>query len=340
MAKSEKIWVAFISLLAAVLSSLPYIIALIIQPDGYKFMGFTRNIDDAAVYLSWIAQAADGNFFITNLFTLEPQNPKQFNIFFLIMGFIQKITSFSPAVVFHIFRLLLIFAFVFTAYKFSKLFLNKPSYRKLFIVIICFSSGLGWLINYGVAGIGSVDLWQPEAITFLSMYLNPLFLISLILMIAVFYFLLKFEDEKNLLFAVKSGICLLLLSNIHTYDVVTIAFVWTIYVITSCIIDRQIKSYLILGSFIAALIALPGVGYQYYSIISDAVLYARANTPAFSPPILSYFIGYGLVLFFALITSFIVFKDGLFNAKQVSDSEQLPLTNNMFLIIWSVVGFM
>ena len=52
------------------------------------------------------------------------------------------------------------------------------------------SSGIGWLIPHVQSPVGSVDVWQPEAITFLSIYLNPLFLAGLILMLGSFYYLL------------------------------------------------------------------------------------------------------------------------------------------------------
>ena len=56
-------------------------------PDAiFSFLGLTHNIDDGAVYLSWMRQSADGHFFIRNLFTNEPQVARQFNLLFLVMG--------------------------------------------------------------------------------------------------------------------------------------------------------------------------------------------------------------------------------------------------------------
>ena len=55
----------------------------------------------------------------------------------------------------------------------------------LLSLVICFSAGLGWIPGLWETGSlgGPVDKWQPEAITFLSLYIFPLFIVSLLLMI-------------------------------------------------------------------------------------------------------------------------------------------------------------
>ena len=86
---------------------------------------------------------------------------------------------------------------------------------------------------------GSVDIWQPEAITFLSIYLNPLFLAGLLLMLGLV--LLAGACAARGQGAIRGirGLHLLVLGNVHTYDVLTVACVWTAYL--ACYLRFQIS---------------------------------------------------------------------------------------------------
>jgi hypothetical protein len=72
------------------LSSLPYIVADASTPSGHVYTWMLHNIDDSAVYLSWMKQVAHGQFFQENRFCIEPQKSVLFNIWFLILGVLSK----------------------------------------------------------------------------------------------------------------------------------------------------------------------------------------------------------------------------------------------------------
>ena len=322
-------WAAFIVLVA----SLPYIWGICITPPGYRYLGLTHNIDDGAVYLSWMRQAADGHFFIRNLFTNEPQAARQFNLLFLLMGNFVRFSHLSLIFVFHLFRVILGIVFLLAVWQFSKLFLDDSRQRLILIPLIGLSSGLGWLFVNAQSPTGPVDVWQPEAITFLSIYLNPLFLAGLILMLGSLYFLTLAHRDGRVVYAIYAGLMLLLLGNIHTYDVISVGCIWAAYVLSVAVISRKFPAKLVLFSLIAAAMSLPSVGYQYYLYHVDEVFKARANSPTPSPAIWSFFIGYGLILIGAIYGCLLSVRKIRRNGAISFDSSKL------LLVVWGMVGF-
>ncbi|MBP5093275.1 MAG: hypothetical protein J6332_04435 [Abditibacteriota bacterium] len=289
----EKRFVVVCALTACFLASIPYLWGLFITNENFVFRGFTHNIDDVCVYLSWMRQAADGSPFITNLFTNDPQSGRAFNVLFLLLGLFSRVTRIPLEITFHLARLLSGFFLVFVLWRFSRNFLTEERQRKIAVLLLCFTSGLGWVLGGPHSLTGSADLWQPESVTFLSIYLNPLFCVSLMLIIGGYDCLLKGRG-------VRAGLCLLLLGNIHTYDIVTFAAVWSVYLICLWIKERRFPARLVLMSLAAAVIALPSALYQLYIYKIDPVYYARANSAALSPKVWMYFMGYGLTFLFAL----------------------------------------
>ena len=327
--KIERRWVILWAVAIVLLASVPYIQGIAITPQGYHFLGLMHNIDDGAVYLSWMRQAADGHFFIRNLFTSEPQAARQFNLLFLIMGWLAALTHLPLILIFHAFRIGLGITLIYCIWRFSSLFLQNENERRLLIPLIGLSAGVGWLIPSAVAPSGSVDVWQPEAITFLSIYLNPLFLAGLILMLGSLYFLTLAHRSGKYYYGLYAGVCLLLLGNIHTYDVLTVAAVWAGYLAILTILERKLPTKTIAISVIAASIAIPSVAYQIYLYRIDEVFRARANSPTPSPDIWAFFAGYGLILIGALAGIILC----IIKKRSVDDP------NKLLLIVWAVIGF-
>ncbi|MCL5102629.1 MAG: hypothetical protein M1133_00750 [Armatimonadetes bacterium] len=336
--KSERNWVLAWAIAIVLLASTPYLVGLIITPHGYHFLGLTHNIDDGAVYLSWMRQAADGHFFIRNLFTNEPQAARQINLLFLAMGNFARVTHLPLIWVFHIFRVLLGVGVIFAVWRFSRLFLDDPQQRRLLIPIVGLSAGIGWLIPNVKMPVGSVDMWQPEAITLLSIYLNPLFLAAIILMLGALYWLILAQRTGRARHAVCAGMSMFVLGNIHTYDVITVACVWTVYLFAIWIAERRFPARAVLLSILAAVIACPSIAYQFYLYRIDDVFRARANSPTPSPAIWSFFEGYGIILIGALIGA--VYSTLRTRNSTLAPNPQSEIPNpKLFLVVWSVIGF-
>lgn len=334
--RKELLWVIAWAVLIVLLASLPYVKGALITPPGYSFTGLTHNIDDGAVYLSWMRQYADGHVLIKNLFTNEPQPALQFNLLFAVMGWSAAITHLPLIVVFHLARIVLGIALILCIWQFSKLFLDEKQ-RRLLVPLVGLSSGIGWLIPNVRMPIGSVDMWQPEAITFLAIYLNPLFLAGLLLMIGAFYWLESMRREGRARYAVLAGLHLLILGNVHTYDVLTVGCVWAMYVLMLWILNRQFPARTVALSVLAVAIAVPSVAYQFHVYAMDPVYRARANTLTPSPPLWAFFEGYGIVLLGAVVGAIMMCIRA---RKTCADRRSsLSTSRSLLLLVWAVVGF-
>ena len=306
------------SLVLIVLSSLPYIYALVVRPADGVFTGYTKNIDDMAVYGSWIKQVSEGHFIIENKFQETPGMGKQVNIYFAIFGVFSKITHASPSVTLHIFRILQGVCLVFVFWLFTGLFTECSSLRKIATVIFLFGSGFGYFLHSST----TIDVWQPEAITFMSVYLNPLFTISLILIISIFYSLIKLWQNGHIKYFFLGSLFLLLLGNVHTYDVVNIYAVWTVFLIYRLFteggfvswIKKSYKEILVL----AIGVITPLINFLIYR--ADPIYKARVDTPIPTHPIYDILLGYGLVFIFALVGVIFLFK-----IKFKDKKEYIPL---------------
>lgn len=323
--KKNIIFLISVSLILIILSSLPYFYGQLICPSDGVFTGYTKNIDDMAVYGSWVKQAQN-HFFLHNLFQENPDGGKQINIYFNVLGiFSRLILRNAPNITLHIFRILQIPLLVFVFWLFTGLWTDKINIRKISLIVFLFGSGFGYFLKSGT----TIDVWQPEAITFTSVYLNPLFSISLILIIGIYYALRKLENTQKGKYIVFSALFLLLLGNIHTYDCVNIYAVWGIYLIYRVFAEKNFvnwikKSY---KEICVLLIGLATPLYNLYLYMNDPIYKMRADTPIVTHPIYDIILGYGLVFVFALIGIFIL-------CKGIELKKYLPLA------IWAVVNLL
>lgn len=289
----EYFWVLLISLGITALAGVPYIVGYAIAPNGYHYLGFAYDFDDVCAYLSWMRQAADGHFFLQNLFTTERQTGHGFNLLFFALGSFARVTRLSLTATFHLARIVFGFLLLLAAHKFSGIWLKDSRSRIMTLLVIGLSAGFGgyWL---GDAMIHSpVDLWQPEAITFLSIYFSPLFTFPMLLMVGSVYFLVRYTEQGKWKTAVYAGLMLFLLANIHTYDLFPLALLWLFFSAIKAIGSefRAIK-----GGLIAAAVAAPMVAYQAYFYMSEPVFRMRAAVPTPSPSFYWYVLGYGLLI--------------------------------------------
>ncbi len=311
-------WIAFAIML---LASLPYIFGYAIAPSGYRFIGFTYNVDDACVYMSWMRQAADGHFFLRNLFTTEPQSAHGFNLLFLAMGWFGRITHMPLVGVFHLFRVIFGMALLLSIYALSGIWLKDERAKRLCLLVTGLSAGLGWILPMNQAVNHSPDTWQPESITFLSAYLSPLYTFPTLLMLWAVYCLHKLDESREWKYAVRAGLLLLVLANVHTYDLITVAVLWALY---AAVALTKRSSRPALGGLIAAGIALPLAAYQVYFYYTEPIFRMRAAVPTTTPAFYWYIMGYGLLVPFAMLGVWRAIKE----RKDV-----------MLLVCWALAGF-
>ncbi len=317
------------AILIVALTCVPYLLAWYATPEGLFYPGILHNADDHGVYFAWMRQAHDGHFFLRNLFTNEPQHGQYVHLWFWLLGTAARLTELSIPLVYHVARCLAGVAVLVLVYRLAAHFTEDRFTRQTIFWTTALSAGLGWWrwsekVDHGLP----VDTWQPEAFTFHSLYTNGLFAISLALMLGVVVGLLLAERRGKLLYAAAAGVCGLLLANVHTYDVISLALVWAVYLAVS-LLDPAARGRRWRAALVAALVALSGVAYQVYYYRLETVWQKRIAVRTPSPDLELYLWGYGLLLPLALLGALVLLRS---RPLRAAPHHLLPL-------VWIGAGF-
>jgi hypothetical protein len=358
MTRAELRWAIRWSLAVMVLTCLPYLYVAQLAPPGTTFSGLMYAADDHCVYLSWEQQAAEGRFFLRNLFTGDAQRGIYVHLLSWLIGTVARFTGLPLILVHHGARVLAGFVLLLLVYALAARFTTDLATRRVAFWFTALSAGVGFLFlkNIEAAPNCSVDLWQPEAVTFLCLYINGLFCVALALMLGIFLLLLAAEQSQGgprwwRVFG--AGLLGLLLGNIHSYDVITVVAVWVTYLIARALESRRTagtrqrsgpgaphsdpdrtQSFALgrslVNALVAGLVALPGTAYQYYLYRTEPVFRMRADDKTLTPSFLYYLEGYGLVL--VLAVAGLIWLAGAVRRRE-------PLGERLLPMVWAFVGF-
>lgn len=302
--KSVVFWIGFFTLL---ITCVPYWLGFAITPPGYQFIGYPYNIDDHCVYLSWIRQAADGDFFIRNLFTTDDQPVMLFNLLFWAIGLLSRVAHISPWLSSELFRIALSAGLLYLVYRFFRYCIPGDRIARVTgFAFACLSSGFGWSqwAKWQDRNIGGppIDAFQPEAYTFTSIYLFVHFAAGTLLILGTLFAMLRCAHTGKTRYAVLAGLCAMLLGNIHSYDIFQVSAVWAVFLIalTIAAAARGVGK-LWLQSVLALALSLPTVLFTYYVYKHNAVFNARAHSDTRSEPIWHYALGYGVEFILAIV---------------------------------------
>lgn len=328
--KKEWLFLTIIALLLIFITSLPYVYGYLTAPEDTYFLAISGiNRSDYANYFSYIEQAKDGHLLFKDLYTTEPQPRAILNLFFLGLGLVAKFFNLSAVAIFQISRIILIPIFVLIFYLFISLLFKEKLKRKLGLIFTCFSAGLGGLlslfITFPLLQI-PIDLWIPEAFTFLSLFLNPLYIFSFILIISIFLLILLAKKNASYKYSFLAGVCGLILFQIHPYDIPVIYLTLFIFWILSNLIEKRVNWNLFKHCLIFALISLPSIIYYFWLSTGHFITVeriAQASSLLITPSVSAFILGYGFILPLTLMGIYIFLKN---------KSPYLPL-----LISWLMV---
>lgn len=292
----------------ACVTTLPYLYDRSFQglsPVYGWYTWFAFNVPDGCVYLSWMRQYADGAWFHRNLFTTLPQSGHQLNLLFLVLGKLSGLSGLHPLVLYHLCRVVAAFLVPWLLWRLMTVLGFRDPARRYGVWITVLGAGLGWLPGLWERGFaGPVDVWQPEAVTFLSLYLMPLFGVSMALMLAVLINLIESEQRQSLRHAAWAGLWGFVLANVHTYDVLPLAVVW-LAMIALAVGARWLGRPLswpqvergLFGRVLAAGIptTLSG-GYMLWVYRTEEVFARRVATETLSPALHWVLLGFGLLV--------------------------------------------
>jgi hypothetical protein len=282
---------------------LPAGIAILHATGGQRYLGFEYNTDDHMVYAAWMRQAMDGRILFDNRFTTDAQPSLTVHLYFLVLGWIAKLVGIPVAAAFG--RLLFTAIFLLLANRFILRLEFESRIRGVALVLVVFAGGLGFLFwqMFGVAivkpvpdflkdllnGQLPIDVWQPEAFIFPSMLTNGLFMVSMCLILKVYE---SFLDARSSWGPTAVGfVCLTLLMNIHSYDVLTVALVMVGFLAAAWLKKSVTLPWIARSLVIAAGVVLPAAWFIHV-LHSDPVFQARAATETYSPNFRGVLFGY------------------------------------------------
>lgn len=293
-------------------TAVPYALARAEAGPERAFAGFIWGVDDGNVYLSWVRQAAEGKLLLGNPYTTKDQSPHFLNLFLLALGRICRVTGITPPAAFMGSRYACGVLCLLAIYLLAAEVTASRIARAAALVLASVSSGLGWLVvMFGSEGgqLGSLSFqpmdvsngWQtqPEAIVFLSLLLNPLFALSLALMALTARELLRMSAPDGLWGAVRAGLALLVLGNIHGYDIFVLHALALCWLLANCLAGRLNWVRGVALYALMAAISAPSVIWAWYGAQADPSYAAKINTPTLSPRPLDVALGFGLVLVMA-----------------------------------------
>jgi len=323
--------VALFALVLMTLTLIPYVWGVLICPPGEFYTGLLANPDDHNVYLSWMKQAEMGRWRFLDLFTPEPQRPLFFHAFFLVLGKLTRLALIPRGEMYHAARVLAGIALLPMIYLLAAQFSEERRARWLAVHFAALGSGLGWLfwLIAPHAPVHPVDfgphLVMPEAITFLSLLLNPLFVFSLWLLAALFVNLLVWWRTSRKRYLAIAATCSLVLGNVHTYDLFIVAGVLALYLLLRWGADRKFPAHQAWSAAVVLAAAAPAVAYQvWYWETSPILKLGRELSATLSPAPIYLFAAFGLL--------WVLAAGGLGRVWETRDE-------SLLLVAWPIAAF-
>jgi hypothetical protein len=307
------------------LTVLPYVWAIRQTAEGrplheHQFQGFLWGVDEGNVYLTWMRQAAEGAVLLRNQYTTMPQNPHFLNVFLVALGRLSALTGQPGAVVFHAARLLGGVFLLLCIYLLTARLTAAVAARWATLCLASLGSGFGWLAAmwarsrpaYLPPPLQTPDYapplavprpWQamPEAVTFPSLLLNPLFVWSMGLLCLVFLAAITGVERNRSRYAAAAGLLLLLLGNVHGYDIFVVHAALVLYLAVSVAAGKLPLRRAVLHYAIVFVVALPSPAWAWYTSRVDPAYLAKISTATRSPGPVDYAAGYGLIFLLALV---------------------------------------
>jgi hypothetical protein len=287
-----------LAIVLTVIAAIPWLLASQSAPAGSFYIGSQFSTDDQMVYAAWIRQAMNGSFLFDNRFAIEAQPGLTAHLYFWLLGilaipFKSMGTWIAIPLISNLSRIFFTFLFVVLLGRLVRKIQLPIFIAKSGMILATLGGGVGfmfWQVFGNIAdppkALGGIldqrlpiDVWQPEAFVFASSLVNGLFMVSLCLIITV---ITQIWDAQKGWSAVPLGAgAMLLLMNIHSYDVLIIAFSLVAFG-GILVAQKSIDWKWALRALVIGLGAIPAALWFLNVFKNDPVFQARAATLTYS----------------------------------------------------------
>jgi hypothetical protein len=294
MTRSEIRWVLIYSLILALVTSLPYLLAALSQDSGWSFTGFLIAVEDGNSYIAKMLSGSEGAWLFRSPYSTMDQTGVLAFLPYLLLGKLSSGSHGQLVMIYHLFRVLAIPALVLAVYRFSAVFIGNVALRRWTVIIATIGGGLGWLLlllgQPVVAGSLPLEFYSPETFGYLAIYGLPHLTLARAAMLLGFVWYLR--DETGW----RSGLMLLLAGLIHSPELLaTFAALAAHQIAILGFGARKMAWAKRLAR--AALPSLPLLAYLAYAALTDPYLQAwAAQNLILSPSPVLYLLAFGLLL--------------------------------------------
>ncbi|MBU1130895.1 hypothetical protein KJ840_02070 [Patescibacteria group bacterium] len=332
LSRKEKEFVFIVSFTVLLITLIPLAFSWVRSSDDYFTGGTFIAAADKMVYLSQIEEARQGNALVHNLYTSEPQIG-YLSPLWTGLGWFSRATKLSPLFTLHFFRIIFGFIFLYLLYLFISQIFSSVKWRKITFLALSFSSGLGiftvirpWTAENMYNYFGT-DIWFSEGNTFLTLFHSPLFILSQICLLLIFWWTIARLTSAKYTEAAAIGLIGGFLGFIHPYDIVIIFSVLLVWFAVKTVQKKEWFWPVFLKLIIVLFISFLPIGYFFLlKYFSPGFAGWAIQNITLSPRIYNYMIGYGLI--------FILFLFGVYPAWK-SRNRYFN-----FLAIWAIVSWL
>ena len=295
-----------LALLAILLTSLPYLVGWFTVEPGEVFGGFVIDAQDAYSHVAKMQLGRQGSWKFRILFTPEPHKGSYIYPFYLALGHLSRWLHVNVIAMYHLARVIAGLFLLLTAYRFTSFFLREPGHRRIAYFLICFSSGLGWLMvllsgSFVVDGITPVDFWLIEISTFFTIMIFPHTAVAVALMLVALPGVAGYLDSRRTGGLLPSIVAVLGIAIIHPYLLLVVNLVLAGYWLSRIYRQRELALAPLAILLLVMALPIPVVLYQYVELVGNPVFVGwQAQNHTLSPPPLHYVVGYGVVLLLAI----------------------------------------
>jgi hypothetical protein len=298
---AEELFPLFLIIL--LIASIPSMYAVIKTPQGTMWSGLiSRNTNDINGYLSIIEEIRSDGLLAHNLMTAEPHQAFQVRPFHASLAILGKIfPNLSPVALLEIGRIIATIFFLIVLVQIVLRFFYTTTNRIFAIVIILFSSGLGWLHFID----DPPDLRYSELSTFCSLVSAPLYQFSLGCVLAIILYVSRAYGSESPKYQLKlsmiASVFAILLGLERPFSLITLGFSMIALLIIEMFNKRNVKKLFRICIPIGIASAIV-ILFQFY-LIRTIPVYAEWNRQNIlpSPSVIAILVSLGLLIPLAAI---------------------------------------
>jgi hypothetical protein len=313
-------------LVLAVVTAIPYLYAIAVQPSGHVFIGFFYLADDANTYLAKMRQGWEGAWAWQNRYTTESSPAAYLFMFWIVLGHVAALTNLPLIVVFHLARVAAAFALMSAAWLFISHFIQDRGARRFAFFFLALGLGMGYVIQaFGHPVIfgnqtDTLDWRMPELTAFYSVLALPHFAWSGVFAALGVVLTLKAIERGSLGLGLVAGLAWLGQASIHPQMPILMGGATAV-----ALLLRPARPRGWLAGGLAFAIPAPYILYSYLAFVGNPEVerWTFHSKNALPPETVS--------LFFAIAPQLLLALVGLLGALRRRTREDL------FLVAWLVL---